>query len=118
MFEISLKQMKNCIDGLDSTEKELRQIIARMESVYTTFDSLVDGKLDKQMIQAVMDDVLNEAAGVASMKKVLGEIVQQYEQTERRIISGEIQRKREEIFGYVDLRDVSKTLETLGVFFE
>ncbi|MCR4691225.1 MAG: hypothetical protein K5739_07770 [Lachnospiraceae bacterium] len=118
MFRISLKQIKNCISELESEQRELKKNCNRLEDIYASFDSLTDGKLDKQVLRSVIDEVEKECGSLGTMKKVLSESASLYEKTEAKIVSSAPPRRNFNEIGIQDLRDLSATMQNLGIYFE
>lgn len=118
MFEISLRHIKNCIFELESIEAAVKRALSGLNDIYANFDSLVDGKFDKQALQIVIEDVSNELKGVIGLKEALEHITEQYEKTERNISSLDILNLDKDDFRALNLKAISKTLEALGVYFQ
>lgn len=118
MLEISLKRIKNCISELESSKRECEKIRNQLETVYRNFDSLVDGKMDKRALRAVIEEVSSEVRNISDMKDVLERIVRQYERTEQKIVQTAITNKGIRDFGYVPLHIVGNKLQSMGIFFE
>lgn len=118
MFEISIPQMKNCIEELGAQEQEMKNLVARMEAVYTDFDGLVEDKSDKKALKILLDELVDETRGIAEMKQTLAEIVKCYEETEKRITECKAAAQVRNQFGLIDLSGVSQMLDSLNITFK
>lgn len=118
MFEISLRQMKECINSLEADEKEMTNLIKRLHHVYSNFDSLVDGMADKKALNAIIEDVTSQKKGLSNMKNTLIEIVRCYEETEKKLISSTGKTGVRNQFGYRDFTMVAQILDELNISFK
>lgn len=118
MFEISIKQIKECITSLEAEEKEMSSLIKRLHHVYSNFDSLVDGMADKKALYALIEDVTSQKKGLSNMKNALIEIVRCYEETETRLLSSTGKTGARNQFGYRDFTMVTQILNELNISFK
>ena len=118
MLEISFNRIKNCISELESSKRECEKIRNELENVYRNFDSLVDGKMDKRALRAVIDEVSIEVKNISDMKKVLERVLRRYEKAEQKIVQTAIANKGMKGFGYIPLHAVGNKMQTMGIFFE
>lgn len=118
MFEISLKQMENCIMELENAEKEMGRQLQRLQQVYAEFDSLVDGNMDKRALALIIDEVAAEKNGIKSMRKVLIQVVRCYKDTENKLVSSKMKIGTKHGFGLNNLSGVKQALDDLGIVFD
>ena len=117
MFEISTTQLKNCIMNLEKQEKELNNLIQRMETVYTDFEGLAEDKSDKRALRQSLEGMQVEKRNIAALKQTLTEIVHCYETTESRLVDGKILQGTKNHFGPISLRHVEQMLDDLNIVF-
>lgn len=118
MFEISLPQIKECVLSLDEQEKEMKNLVKRMEDVYTGFDGLMEDKSDRKALGNLIEEVEAERKGMEDMKRALSEIVKCYEETERRIAAYQPVSGVRNQFGLKDLSKVGQMLDSLNIIFK
>lgn len=118
MLEISFNRIKNCISELESSKRECEKIRNELENVYRNFDSLVDGKMDKKALRAVIDEVSVEVENISDMKNVLEKVLRRYERAEQKIVQTAITNKGMKGFSYIPLHAVGNKMQTMGIFFE
>lgn len=118
MLEISFNRIKNCISELESSKRECEKIRNELENVYRNFDSLVDGKMDKKALRAVIDEVSVEVKNISDMKNVLEKVLRRYERAEQKIVQTAITNKGMKGFSYIPLHAVGNKMQTMGIFFE
>lgn len=118
MFEISLKQMKNCIMELEDAEREMGRQLQRLQQVYSEYDSLVDGKMDKRVLSLIIDEVAAEKNGIKSMREVLIQVVQCYKDTENKLVSSQMKIGAKQGFGLNNLNGMKQALDDLKIVFD
>ena len=118
MLEISFSRIKNCISELESSKRECEKIRNELETVYRNFDSLVDGKMDKRALKAVIEEVSREVKNITDMKNVLEKVLRQYERTEQKITQTAIVQKGMKSFCNIPLHVVGNQMQNMGIFFE
>ena len=119
MFEISIPQIRNCIEELDRQEKEIETLVERMDAVCTNFDSLTGDGTDKRALLAILEEMRGEQRGYAQMREILSQILSCYSRTDARIAENAIgvQHVKNQ-FGAIDLSKVSQMLDTLNIRFK
>ncbi len=118
MFEISIPQIKNCINDLEAQEQEIKRLVEGMEAVYTDFDGLVEDKSDKKALRVLIDEVEKERQGIEQMKQTLSEIIWCYAETEKRIVNSKVAVQVRNQFGLIDLSGVGQMLDSLNIIFK
>ncbi len=117
MFEISTLQLKNCIKELEEQEKQLNNLIRRMDTVYTGFDGLAEDKSDKKALFRCFEQMQSERRDIACLRQTLVEIIQCYEKTESKLVNENVLRGKKNYFGAVNLRRVEQGLHSLNIVF-
>lgn len=118
MFEISIPQIKECVLNLEEQEKEMKNLVKRMEAVYADFDGLMEDKSDKKTLGNLIEEVEAERRGMEEMKRVLFEIVKCYEEAEQRIAAYQPVSGVRNQFGLKDLSRVGQMLDSLNIVFK
>lgn len=118
MFEISIPQIRECVLSLEEQEKEMKNLVKRMETVYAGFDGLMEDKSDKKALWNLIEEVEAERRGMEDMKRALSEIVRCYEETERRIVASQPGTGVRNQFGLKDLSKVGQMLDSLNIVFK
>lgn len=118
MFEISTKEMRQSIREYETTEKELTNLLRRLNDVYSQYDSLVDGGADKRALGEMIEEVLEEKRSLGRLKQTLSEVLQCYEASEKKSTSTKKKAEVRNQFGLKDLSDIAQILDNFHISFK
>lgn len=118
MFEISTSQIKNCVRDLEEQERQLQNLIQRMEHLCAGFTGLARDKSDKRALQAYLEQMQKDKQELGRLRQTLSDIVMCYDETERKLAGGRVLSGVNNQFRMMDFSDVSALLDGMGISFK
>ncbi|MCI8509962.1 MAG: hypothetical protein HFJ06_15620 [Lachnospiraceae bacterium] len=86
MMDISINKVKMVIDELQAAEMTYKRQLDAFERIVYEYRSMEKEGNDKRTLKKISDDLNSEYQSMKKLRKVLSEVVREYDNTEKAII--------------------------------
>lgn len=111
---VSIKNLKQGIQQIIEVESLYKTQLIAFEKIYYEYYPIDEDGKDKQILKKVLDDLNEEYQNIKQLKKVLTEIVQTYELTEKNIVD-ELLVKNQVFIKKLDIGDIKNILTDFNI---
>lgn len=115
-MDISINKMKVVIDELQVAEMGFSRQLNAFEKISFEYQSIEKEGNDKRILRRISDDLNNEYHSIKKLRKVLTEVVREYENAEQNIINDSSNTFRNHpIFKRIDIEATQKILNQFHI---
>ena len=109
---ISIKKLKEVIEELHTLEKNYKQKADGLEMIVKSYRSLTQEGADRRALQRILEEFRQEIRSLQKLRRCLGDIVNQYEKAEVRVIQfSETEQTKSSVFRRINTEEVRRILD-------